>query len=175
MSRWRAGVAIGALALALGGCSVELVDDKQTSGSTKAPAALDPGDEPLAVTTPSAPREDADARPGEAAELPSRDDLRELTTGQTACGDGDVGTDLAGAAVEITDRCVTLTVGGADSVVVAQDVRHLIVTGAGSRVAVQSVATVTISAAGATVTWEEGTPTVTDDGAGSTYGVAGTR
>jgi DUF3060 family protein len=177
---WRAVVAVGVLGLALAGCSVEVVDDDRPS----APAAQDQDTDPqdtgapdgAASPRPTKPRDPAPSTdPVDGPGLPGRADLRPLTTAQTACAGGDAGTTRAAEAAEVTDACGTLTVAGAGSVVVAGDVTDLVVQGAGARVAVRSAGTVTIDAADVTVTWESGTPVVTDLGAGSTYGQAGSR
>jgi hypothetical protein len=164
VTRWRAVVAGGALGLALAGCSVEVVDAEQDPRPTReapVPDAVAPA--PADAAGPA-----ADGPAG--SPLPGRADLRALTTGQTACGDGELGVDRAGAAVEVTDACAVLTVSGATAVVVADDVTQLVVTGAGAQVAVRSVSTVTIEAADVTVTWEEGAPVVSGDTPGSRYG-----
>lgn len=179
----------GALVLTLAGCSVEVVDDAASPGpapsGSRSAASSDPhggpGPSGGGATDGSTDgggaqgRPDAEGATGEAGVpgLPTRDDLRLLTTGQTACGGADLTRDRAGDAVEVTDACRTLTVAGADSVVVAGDVEHLVVAGAGARVAVRSVTTVTLAAAAVTVTWEDGNPVVTDGGPGSTYGAVG--
>lgn len=195
------GLVPGVLALALAGCSVEIVDDEArtpdpTAGAAReaVPRDAEPQDPaPDQVRSPSASSGTAGAAsspggaepvPGDLAgaggtgapavpRLPTRDDLRPLTTGQTACEGADLTRERAGDAVEVTDGCGTLTVAGADSLVVAGDVEHLVVAGAGARVAVRSVTTVTIAAAAVTVTWEDGSPTVTDSGPGSRYGSVG--
>lgn len=163
MTRWRVLAAVGTVTLALAGCSVEVVD----AGQEPSPTREAPGAAPQA---PDAAPDDDPAEDVAAPALPSRDDLRPLTTGQTACGNGELSVDRAGAAVEVTDVCAVLTVAGADAVVVADDVSQVVVTGAGARVAVRSISTVTIEAADVTVTWEEGAPVVTGDTPGSSYG-----
>lgn len=158
MTRWRAAVAAGALAVALAGCSVEVVDAEQDPSPAR--------DEPPR-DAPAVPR-GPDAEP---PALPGRTDLHALTTGQTACGDGELTVGRAGAGVEVTDTCAVLTVAGAEAVVVADDVGMLVVTGAGARVAVRSIGSLTIAAADVTVTWEEGAPVVDGDTPGSSYGL----
>ena len=177
MTRWRAVAVSGALVLTLAGCTVEVVDDDAPTPAPTREKEPGRGSTPAGPATHEPPQDAGADAAGETADgtpgLPSRDDLRGLVAGQTACQGGDVNLDRAGTAVEIADGCSTLTVAGADSVVVATDVSHLVVTGAGSQVAVRSATSVTIDAAGVTVTWEDGTPAVTDDAAGSSYGVVG--
>lgn len=180
MRRWAAGpvvAAAGVLALALAGCSVEVVDADPTPEAPRATAEAPPDRDaepaPDVGTIPSGgtrTRDPAsDDAPGSTA-LPGRAALLPLTTAQVTCAGGDASVSRAGAAVEITDDCDTLTVDGAAAVVVAGDVGHLVVAGAGAQVAVRSVTTVTIGSSAVTVTWEEGTPAVSGDTPGSAYG-----
>lgn len=172
-----AAAAAVVLALGLAGCSVEVVDADAappspgaTSGAPQEGAgagAPDVGATPSGGTKTRAPASDDD--PGSTA-LPGRAALLPVTTAQVTCAGGDVAVSRAGAAVEVTDDCDTLTVDGAAAVVVAGDVGHLVVAGAGAQVAVRSVTTVTIESSAVTVTWEEGTPAVSGDTPGSAYG-----
>jgi hypothetical protein len=169
--------AAGVLALALAGCSVEVVDADPTPASPRAtsetPSDRDAGPAPDAGTSPSGgtkTRVPASDDGADGPALPGRATLLPVTTAQIACAGGDAAVSRAGAAVEVTDDCDTLTVDGAAAVVVAGDVGHLVVAGAGAQVAVRSVTTVTIESSAVTVTWEEGTPTVSGDTPGSAYG-----
>ncbi len=168
----RTGALLGVLALLLGGCSVEVVDDDASpgspSGGTRTTAGIEEG-----TARPAKPRPGADDGEGgtaPATDLPTRSGLLPLVTTQQSCAGGDLDLPVAGAAVEVTGTCGTLAVSGASVVAVAGDVTDLVVSGAGATVLVRSAASVTIDAAGVTVVWESGAPRVDDRAGTSTSG-----
>ncbi|GAA4623363.1 hypothetical protein GCM10023113_08030 [Cellulomonas oligotrophica] len=173
------------LALALTGCSVDLVDADDaprpggpttgapTTGATagrEVPGTSATVEAPEAMSTAVAPAPGAQ-RPSRPSPRSTRDVLLAGVQQQVTCGGGELVVAEAGAAVEVTDACGTLTVSGADAVVVAGDVGRLVVAGAGATVLVARADDVDLQAAGLTVRWEGGAPTVVDVGAGSSYGV----
>ncbi len=188
--RWAALLACVALAAAAG-CTVEVVDE-DASGGTSADAGRTDGDDTHAEVsgdgTTHAEAEVASAEPsvrttpdqggGAAAGssgLPpvlDRAGLQELVTQQGMCS-GDLQVALAGEAVEVVGDCGTLTVAGAATSVLAGHVDHLVVSGGGATVVVASVDRVTIQAAGVRVAWEDGTPEVDNDAADASYGPVG--
>jgi len=169
-------VLAGVVALGLAGCSVEVVDADATPAAPRATSDGTPdaaGTEPAAGASPSGGTKTRGPATGDGpggTALPGRAALLPFTTAQVTCAGGDAAVSRAGAAVEVTDDCDTLTVGGAAAVVVAGDVGHLVVSGAGAQVALRSVTTVTVEASAVTVTWEEGTPAVSGDTPGSATG-----
>lgn len=178
--RWRRRAVVAVLALALTGCSVDLVDaddaprtDAPTTGASagrEVPGTSATVEAPDAASTVVVPVPDADL-PTRSSPRSTRDVLRLRVQQQVTCSGGELVVAAAGAAVEVTDACGTLTVSGADAVVVAGDVERLVVAGAGATVLVARADDVDLQAAGLTVRWEDGAPTVADAGAGSTYGV----
>lgn len=186
MTRHGAPVAVVALVgvLLVTGCSVRVVDADAsagpvTGGDRTSGDAGDPGPDPTSAppsaptATPLADAPTADGDPGADGLLLDRTALRVDVTRSGPCGT-DAMVVEAGAGVELTGDCGTLTVAGAATRVVAGHVDHLVVQGAGAHVVVASADRITLDAASVRVAWEGGEPQVTGSGADAAYGAVGT-
>lgn len=141
-------------------------DDAATDGGQTTPDSpetsegVDPSDDPAA----SAP----DQSPGGPGAHPSPVATPAPPTTTVGCGaDGTLDLWQASQAVELTEDCEHVTISAADVQLTAREITTLEIAAAGVVVHVTSVGTVSVAGADNTVTWDEGSPEVSDEGAGN--------
>lgn len=141
-------------------------DDAATDGGQTTPDSPetseggDPSDDPAA----SAP----DEAPGGPGAHPSPVATPAPPTTTVGCGaDGTLDLWRASQAVELTEACEHVTISAADVQLTAREITTLEIAAAGVVVHVTSVGTVSVAGADNTVTWDEGSPEVSDEGAGN--------
>jgi len=188
-----------AAALLLAGCTVEVVDRRDsasasddasspsgpgTASGTSAPedasasddAATDGGQTPPDSPETSESRDPSadqaasppDADTGGPGAPPSSVATPAPPTTTVGCGaDGTLDLWQASQAVELTEDCEHVTVSAADVQLTARAITTLEIAAAGVVVHVTSVGTVSVAGADNTVTWDEGSPEVSDEGAGN--------
>lgn len=164
-----------AAALLLAGCTVEVVDRRDTASASD-DAATDGGQ-----TTPDSPETSEGGDPSDDPAAPPPDEAPggpdahpspvatpAPPTTTVVCGaDGTLDLWQASQAVELTEDCEHVTISAADVQLTAREITTLEIAAAGVVVHVTSVGTVSVAGADNTVTWDEGSPEVSDEGAGN--------
>ncbi|MBB2958639.1 DUF3060 domain-containing protein [Pseudoclavibacter helvolus] len=165
--------------LALTGCTARVVEEPAATApaaETTAPVAPAPAETqsaPDATADSPAPEEsapevvstDGDAT-GAAGASETRTDLSEGVTASLTCNGGALTIDgtYTAQVVEVTDDCSSLTINSNTTVVVAQNVGTLNVAGSTNNVLVASAQSVTMDGTANVVSWETGSPQVSNSG-----------
>ena len=93
-----------------------------------------------------------------------RQQYADSVTTTVTCDDGEYTFNGFSGVYEITNDCQSISVSGSSVVILAQNIGHVEVLGFSNRVYALSVSEVDVSGSSNLVTWETGSPTVTDNG-----------
>lgn len=160
-------LAIGALAFigtsALSSCSLGFTPDKTDSKTS----------ESTADDTPKMTKDDEDADAEDLdddapADGTTRADLEGSVDTRLECPGGTAKIGQIGKVVELGSDCAKVTVTGAGTVVLAQNIDRLTVDATAATVFVKQLGSVDATGQGNLVTWESGSPAVSDSGVANT-------
>ena len=185
-------VRAAAVAAGLGlltGCTVEVVDrredtatpssdessrDDDASSGTTRPGSTETTDDASEPESPddAAGEQPPPADPAGSTTEPADDDspapvaTPSAPTSTVSCADdGTLVLWQASQAVELTEDCDHVTVAAADVQLTARSITTLEIAAAGVVVHATEIETLSVAGAGNTVVWDEGSPSITDDGA----------
>ncbi|WP_378148424.1 DUF3060 domain-containing protein [Cnuibacter sp. UC19_7] len=170
----------GALAaVLLSGCTLTLRDPGATGAGGTMPVAV-PSPSPTAMPTPTptpsltAGASDTLIGPSDAAGGAADRDrwIAAATSTQVCSPDLTIGASATATVVRVEGSCGTLVIEADAGVVVADDVRTLLVEGTGATVSVLQVGAVTVTGDANVVRWSGSAPVVDDTGAANTTGRA---
>lgn len=163
----------------LTGCTVEVVDSREgtasptsdetrrddASATTTTPGSTETTDDPAEESTDdaSAPADDPSGPADDDSPAPVATPSPPTSTVSCA-DDGTLVLWQASQAVELTEDCDHVTVAAADVQLTARAITTLEVAAAGVVVHATEIETLSVAGAGNTVVWDEGSPSITDDG-----------
>ena len=169
------GLSLAAVLLGGAACGVELEADPVAD--TPAPSAAASPDaeptmeasEPMEETVePSADPEPSESASEEDMDMETEGNLRsefaDSVLEELSCEGGELTIDQTGSVVELTEQCDLVKVTGEGSVVLLDEVGTLDVSATGAVVIVKEADAITVSGTGNAVTYETGSPKVTDSG-----------
>lgn len=163
-----AAAAVGAALLA--GCTVEVVDRRDDQSASSASAGTDGVETSPGTSAPVPPDPNGTAAPvlPDPADSPEAVATPAAPTTTVSCGpDGTLELWQASQSVELAEDCDHVTVAAAGVQLTARAITTLDVEAAGVVVHATSIGTLSVAGADNTVTWDEGSPEVTDEGAGN--------
>lgn len=150
-----ASAALVVASTALTGCALDFIPD--VSGEGK-PDAAEQSPSPRAPEP--AETDDTDT----ATTASGREHYLERVERTISCPDGTLDiADIAGI-IALDSDCADITVSGSGTVLLANSIDRLSVVGVNNEVFVGSLGSLDVSGSGNTVTWEGGSPTVTNTG-----------
>lgn len=165
-SRTSSKLAVSLVALAavagLSGCSVGFTADENAANTDAAE---------VQETTPEVTEDTADGTETSAGELDidsddvfTRAELEAAVTKEINCSGGSVTIDDIGAVIGLGEDCANVEITGAGAILVAESITNLDISATGTVVFAAEIGAVNVTGSGNVVTWESGSPTISDTG-----------
>lgn len=159
--------------LLIGGCSATIAPDPNagTANGASSPSSPDDAGTDKRSETTDAPQEstgthDTGSGTGSVTAPEHRAALAKTVDQQLTCGGGNLEITEFAVRVEVTDDCDTIVVTGSSVLVLAQEVKTLVVDAFSTDALVASADAIRVTSNGSstTVRWESGTPSIDDAG-----------